>query len=489
MTKGFIPERTTRRTFLTSVLASFVAAPTARLMAQDLQNRSLEGIVQAAGLSGTKSIVVMDALTGTVLESHNGAKALPPASVAKVATALYALSALGENTTFKTRLLATGPIENGVLKGDLVLDGSGDPRLDTDALGSLAEQLKVQGVQVVRGKFYVYSGTLPYQHEVDSDQLDYVAYNPTIDGINLNFNRVYFQWKRGSNGYALSMQARAKKYSPEVKSIRISLKNSSLPIFSYRSVSGDDSWSVAQSALGKSGSRWLPVRNPADYAGEVFRSVATYNGIRMPTHKVTDKPISGNVVAEWESGSIRALTKSMIKYSTNMTAEALGMNATVKRGKSAKSLRASGQAMTHWMEETYGVRGAKFVDHSGLGGDSRIAAHEMCRFLVNAKWDGPLRPILKEITLRNTKWQKAPVSGTKIVVKTGTLNFASALAGYVSCASGRKLAFAIFTADIQKRNAIAKKDRERPPGARAWARRSRVMQHQLIRHWVQAYGV
>jgi D-alanyl-D-alanine carboxypeptidase/D-alanyl-D-alanine-endopeptidase (penicillin-binding protein 4) len=477
-----------RRVFLKSVLAG-LALPVSQLAAQELKiNKSVKLIAEAAGLSGSKSIVVMDAVTGQVLESYNGDKNLPPASVAKAATALYALSALGPASTFTTRLLATGPIENGVLKGDLILQGAGDPRLDTDALGSLAEQLKARGVNTVRGKFYVYAGALPYQRQIDPDQLDYVGYNPTIHGINLNFNRVYFKWKRGAQGYILSLLAQAKKYAPEVFGIKISVKGHNLPVFTYKSVNGSDHWTVAQSALGKAGSRWLPVRYPADYAGEVFRTVAALNGIRMPKHKVTEKPVSGNNVAVWESGSILALSKSMIKYSTNMTAETLGMNATVKRGKSARSLRGSAQAMTKWLEAQYGVRGARFVDHSGLGSDSRISAHEMARFLVNAKWDGPLRPIMKEITLRNAKWQKAPIGGAKIVVKTGTLNFASALAGYVTCPNGRKLVFAVFTADMKKRAKIAKKDRERPPGTKAWARRSRVMQHQLVRHWLQVYG-
>lgn len=55
----------------------------------------------------------MDATTGRVLESHNGSKALPPASVTKAATALYAMSALGAGSTFKTRLVATGSIVKG----------------------------------------------------------------------------------------------------------------------------------------------------------------------------------------------------------------------------------------------------------------------------------------------------------------------------------------------------------------------------------------
>lgn len=103
------------------------------------------------------------------------------------------------------------------------------------------------------------------------------------------------------------MFARAKKYSPNVSGIKMAVQDRSAPVFSYRSVNGTDTWSVAKSALGKGGSRWLPVRRPADYAGEVFRSVAAYNGITLPKHKVIETPVSGNVMAVWNSPSVGAL--------------------------------------------------------------------------------------------------------------------------------------------------------------------------------------
>jgi len=445
-------------------------------------------LLAGAGLSGQKSIVVMDAITGQVLESHNGSKTLPPASVTKAATALYAMHNLGTEATFKTNLIATGPIRNGVLMGDLVLSGGGDPRLDTDALGALAKQLKAKGVRSITGRFLVYAGALPYVREVDNSQPDHVGYNPSIHGLNLNFNRVFFEWKQVNSGYKLSMQARGKNYSPVVRGIQIGTKARDLPVFTYRQANGQDIWTVATTALGRGGSRWLPVRRPADYAGEVFRTLAAMNGVKLPKQKVVEKPVGGTAIAQWRSDRVVDLIRSMIKYSTNMTAEVLGLSASVKRGKPVGSLRASGKEMTAWLSAQYGIRGAKFVDHSGLNDANRISAHEMTRLLVNAKWNGALRPVMKEITLRNAQWKSAPIAGAKVVVKTGTLNFASALAGYITCPNGRKLAFAIFTADMGKRAKIAKKDRERPAGAKAWARKSRVMQHQLVRHWIGAYG-
>ena len=67
--------------------------------------------------------------------------------------------------------------------------------------------------------------------------------------------------------------------------------------------------------------------------------------------------------------------------------------------------------------------------------------------------------------------------------KTGTLNFVSSLAGFVTVPGGRDLAFAIFTADTARRDAIPPAERERPPGSKSWARRSRRLQKQLIREW------
>ena len=50
---------------------------------------------------------------------------LPPASVGKTITALYALEHLGAGYRFSTRVQATGPVKDGVLRGDLVLVGGG----------------------------------------------------------------------------------------------------------------------------------------------------------------------------------------------------------------------------------------------------------------------------------------------------------------------------------------------------------------------------
>jgi D-alanyl-D-alanine carboxypeptidase/D-alanyl-D-alanine-endopeptidase (penicillin-binding protein 4) len=94
-----------------------------------------------------------------------------------------------------------------------------------------------------------------------------------------------------------------------------------------------------------------------------------------------------------------------------------------------------------------------------------------------------LRALLKEVSLKDEKGSALVGGPVKIHAKSGTLNFVSGLAGYMTQGSGRDLAFAIFSADSARREAVPVAQRERPPGQKAWVGRARVLQNGLLRHW------
>lgn len=446
-------------------------------------------LIDEARLGGTVGFLVADARTGDVLESRLPDEALPPASVAKSVTALYAMARLGEAYRFRTRLIATDPIADGRLKGDLVLEGSGDPVLDTDDLAEIVTRLKATGLREITGRFLIYAGALPYIRAIDPEQPDHVGYNPTISGVNLNYNRVHFQWTRADSGWAVSLDARSDTLRPAVSVAQMAVVNRDLPVYTYRDAKGVDEWTVASQALGNGGSRWLPVRRPDLYAGEVLQVLAKAQGIRLPAAEVTTTRPAGTAIVTHDSASLSAVTRLMLRYSTNITAEVLGLTASRQDGSEVDDLTSSARAMSDWMRVEMGAKDARFVDHSGLSGASRVSARDMVRMMVKVGPGGALHRHLKELPVWDD--DSRPLSGAHYTIqaKTGTLNFVSALAGYVTPDIGPPLAFAIFTADVPRREALAPEEMERPDGARAWAGRARLLQQKLIRRWAAVYSV
>ncbi len=495
-----------RRVFLTgaaSALATsaYAEAPltSIRPMPRDMAGRppprrsdvapDIDSLIAQANLDGNVSFVVADAQTGLVLEEREGERAMPPASVAKSVTALYAFDALGQDHVFETRLVATGGISDGKIQGDLILVGSGDPTLDTNAIAGMAQKLSKLGVTGITGAFRVDASALPYVNSIDPGQPDHLGYNPAVSGLNLNFNRVHFQWTRSGDGYTVEMDARSDRYRPPVRMARMEVVDRDLPVYTYSSSdAGIDEWTVAEGALGNGGSRWLPVRRPDLYAGEVFQALARVNGVTLPKPGVQAVATRGTPVVAHQSEPVSDIVRGMLKYSTNITAEALGLAASIARGVDVADLAASGAAMSDWMRAELGAEAPAFVDHSGLGDASRVSPHDMVKMLVRTGPSGSLRGHMKTVVAKDDEGQLDPDARHTIEAKTGTLNFVSTLSGYVTAPDGNTLAFAIFTSDMERRNALTKAERERPPGGRGWAGRSRWLQHQFLNRWMTVYG-
>ena len=110
-------------------------------------NRDLQGIWVQSGWD--------------VSGSNLGKKPLPAASLTKIATTLAALDKWGAKHQFPTDILVTGEVNNGVVTGDLIIRGSGDPLFvweEAIALGNALEQLgirEIQGNILVTDRFYM----------------------------------------------------------------------------------------------------------------------------------------------------------------------------------------------------------------------------------------------------------------------------------------------------------------------------------------------
>ncbi len=90
-----------------------------------------------------------------LMANHQGTTPLPAASLTKIATSLVALKTWGPDHQFETLVSATGPVVNGVLKGDLVITGGGDPMFVWEEAIALGNTLNKMGIKQVKGNLVI----------------------------------------------------------------------------------------------------------------------------------------------------------------------------------------------------------------------------------------------------------------------------------------------------------------------------------------------
>jgi D-alanyl-D-alanine carboxypeptidase/D-alanyl-D-alanine-endopeptidase (penicillin-binding protein 4) len=148
------------RALLASVLCGgLLASGVAR--AEDPELQAL-----AHAVVGADQGVFAQAEDGSVLVEQHADRAVHPASVMKIATTLALLRVLGPEHRFQTRVLASGPVHDGAIHGNLVVESEGDPVLVDENAFLLLLKLRALGVQRVDGTLQV-QGPLFFNWEPD----------------------------------------------------------------------------------------------------------------------------------------------------------------------------------------------------------------------------------------------------------------------------------------------------------------------------------
>ncbi len=154
---------------------------------------SLAARLEREALSGTEVSVAFVPLCGGEgrVEFHPDLS-LPPASVQKIVTSAAALDLLGPDHQFETRVLAGAPLRDGVLDGDLYVQGGGDPFLVSERLWLLAQEVAATGLRAVTGALVVDSRPVA---DLDSLRLAEGTDSPyaaRVSSLGANFNSVSF---------------------------------------------------------------------------------------------------------------------------------------------------------------------------------------------------------------------------------------------------------------------------------------------------------
>jgi len=448
---------------------------------------------QAFRQSGPSGWMLLDLDSGAVIDAHEADTAFAPASVAKLPTALYALDRLGPEHRFETKVAIAGKVKGETLEGDVILIGGGDPELDTDELLPLVTQLRERGFRNIAGHFLVDGSAAPQLPEIEAGHPVDAAYDTALSGLNLNFNRVRLKWDARGDAHSLRVSAKANRLDPEVAGVRVTLASyPGAPVFSHSLEGRAEIWRMNQQSFRGEGARWLPVRQPELYAGEVFQGLAQTYGILLdPAHPGVAPP-GAEVVARHQSRELRVMLKYMLRYSTNLTAELVGLAASRAGGAAPASLAESAAALNAWAAAAAGFPpgdpGFRMANHSGLSDASRVSPRRLVELLAAAARRQPgaggrepaaIAALLKDYHVE-TDDLGLNARGLEIAAKTGTMDYVRGLAGYITTPSGRRLAFAIFSNDLDRREPDTRQiDRH-------WMNRAQGFERALIRNWLLA---
>ncbi len=393
------------------------------------------------------SILVEDVGSGLPRLSWQPERPVNPASLMKLVTTDAALELLGPAFTWSTPVWLAGPLRDGVLDGDLVIKGSGDPKLVVERVWLMLRRVRDLGVREIRGDIVLDRSAfnVPDQDPAEFDGESLRPYNVRPDALLLNYKSQVFTFTpdAGRGIARVSML-------PALAGVAA---DTSVPL----SAALCDDWRTALKAdLGQPaaahfagvfpaacGEKQWPVAyaDPKSYnerlLGALWREVGgTLAGVVRDGRAPSTAPSF-----ELASPPLAEVVRDINKFSNNVMAQQLFLTlGLVLRGQGTPE--AARDVLRRWIDERLGGAGAGAVidNGSGLSRETRVTARLLARLLQNA-WASPVMSELMSTlpvsgvdgTLRRSR---APAGRAHL--KTGSLRDVAGIAGYVLSATGRR---------------------------------------------------
>jgi len=430
--------------------------------------------------------LLVDLESGRQLAALNPDVPLIPASTTKLATAIVALDVLGPEHRFRTELRARGPVRGGVLEGDLILKGGGDPALDVADLLELAVRLATSGIHEVDGRFLIDDTALPRWSEIAPDQPLEAPYNPGIGALSVAFNRVRVAWR--DDGKAID----AVTLPPLDEARFVAASPANLPPGGVELASQRDGtvvWRLADRGRRRQATE-LPVKDPGLHAGSVFRQLTEGLDIVLGPPKRGTAPPGTTLLAVHESAPLRELVHDMLLYSNNMMAETIGLSV-IERLNRLDGPDAGGAPLVHHLARLMPEvdwRGAVLPNRSGLDGRARLTPRQLAA-IVRYGWRTDALPAL----LPASGWSGTLArrfddgAALRVWAKTGAVNYGGALAGYLLPDGQRPAVFVTMVSDLGARaayDALDRPDRATEAAASVWNGRARGVLDDLVEGWL-----
>lgn len=325
--------------------------------------------------ASSTSVMIIDLRTGKTVAALNESTPLLPASIMKSLTIASLMQLTEPEDRYITEVYLEGPVRNGVLQGNLLIVGSGDPTVNSryepksaEFVNEIVQALKKKGITEISGEIAVEQGVFSGPSQPDSwasgDKGSY--YGTGVHGFNFEDNRV-----------------------------------------------------------GKAS-----VKSPASIFLNRLQTALTKTGIAVGNRE--ELPNGRKLLLRHQSGPIFEIMRSCMMRSDNMFAETLLRTYALRRGKEGSTEAGAREETDFWRKKGMPMEGVKIVDGSGLSRQNRLTASFLANVLKDMAGDvdyasyfplagqeGTLRGFLKDSEL-----------DAYIAMKTGSMNGVQCYAGY-----------------------------------------------------------
>jgi len=377
-----------------------------------------------------------------------------PASTMKLVTTLAGLELLGPQYTWKTEALASAPLANGVLEGDLYLRGSGDPRFVIEHLWLLVQRLRGIGLREIRGDLVLDRAAFEAQPH-DPAAFDGEAlrpYNAGPDALLINYKAVSLHFVPDAATREVRVYA-----VPQLAGMSVppTVRGADGPCNDWRARLGGDFTDPLKPQFRGAfplacGDRvWhVSVLDPTRYAEAVFRQVWTASGGTLRGKAREGRaPAGARLLAQHESEALAEVIRTINKFSNNVMARQLFLTLGADGGRQPGSPERAQRVVSDWLVGK-GLERREFVleNGAGLSRIERLTPAGLSRLLA-AAYAAPLMPefvaSLPLAGVDGTMRRRVGAAGSAHI-KTGLLADTRAIAGYVHAASGRRYAVVAF---------------------------------------------
>jgi D-alanyl-D-alanine carboxypeptidase/D-alanyl-D-alanine-endopeptidase (penicillin-binding protein 4) len=416
--------------------------------------------LREAGIpAASVGVFVQDVAARKPLIAHRANQSMSPASTMKLVTTYAGLELLGPAYTWKTEVLTSGTVAGGVLNGDLIIKGYGDPALTLESFWNLLRDVRKLGLREIRGNlvldnsYFQAAGGDPGSF----DSEPYRPYNVMPEALLVNFKTVRFRLVPEAEGGV--------RVIADPDPARLRIVNRLLPfdgpcndwregVTTEIGKNGSDAVTVLVSgvyprACGEK-SLYLGLFDNTGHVDALFRQLwQELGGTLQGSVREGGAAPGARLLASRESRALAEVVRDINKFSNNVMARQLLLTIGREVGGEG-STHGAMRVVDKWLAE----RGMAFPEleienGSGLSRTERITPAHM-GWLLREAYRGPLMaefvsslPIAAVDGTMKKRLRDHEMAG-HAHIKTGSLNGTKAIAGYVHDRKGRSVAVVFF---------------------------------------------